>query len=323
MSPHLRVGLLFGGASVEHEVSVISARGVAAALDADRFEIVALGLACDGRWLTPEDSARILASSASRVEAPASDARLCVDPGFGGLVRVATGVLPRHVPLDAMFSVVHGWGGEDGRIQGLLELAGIPCVGAGVLGSAAGMDKQVSKALFQERGLPVGPWRSLRVNEWRRDPVRGQQILLESLGLPLFVKPANGGSSVGISKVKAATELPAALDLAFAHDPKVVVEAGLSVREIECAVLGNDAPEASVLGEIVPAGEFYDYASKYEDGTSRLLIPAPIAPVVSDAIRSLAIEAFRTLVLPRKGYRSGPAERSQHAAGLHADQHVS
>jgi D-alanine-D-alanine ligase len=283
---------------VEHEVSLVSARGVAFALDPERFETVALGISGDGRWLAPAESARVLLSDAKRVEAgEGGGARLVVDPGFGGLVRIAPGADAQPVPLDVVFSVVHGWGGEDGRIQGLLDLAGVPCVGAGVLGSAVGMDKQVAKALFQERGLPVGPWRSIRRSAWLRDREGEQARLVAALGLPLFAKPANGGSSVGISKVRRAAELPAALELAFVHDRKVVVETGLEVREVECAVLGNENPEASIPGEIVPSGEFYDYAAKYEDGTSRLLIPAPLEPLVADAIRSLAIEAFIALDL--------------------------
>jgi D-alanine-D-alanine ligase len=298
VSERLRVGLLFGGASVEHEVSLVSARGVAGAIDPERFETVPIGITGDGRWLAPEESARVLASSAKRVETGARDrSRLVVDPGFGGIVRVCPGEDTRPVPLDVVFSVVHGWGGEDGRIQGLLDLAGIPCVGASVLGSAVGMDKQIAKALFNERGLPVGPWRAIRRSDWLGDRRGEESRLLEALGLPLFVKPANGGSSVGISKVRTASDLPAALELAFAHDPKVVVEAGLAVREIECAVLGDEKPEASVVGEIVPSGEFYDYAAKYEDQSSRLLIPAPLAPAVSDAVRDLAVAAFRALDL--------------------------
>jgi D-alanine-D-alanine ligase len=296
VSARLRIGLLFGGASVEHEVSLVSARGVAGAIDREKFETVPLAIARDGAWLLPEDSAKILAGDAKRVPS-AGAGRLVVDPGFGGLVRLVPGEAVRPVSIDVVFSVVHGWGGEDGRIQGLLELAGIPCVGAGVLGSAAGMDKQVAKALFQERGLPVGPWRAIRRVDWERDPAGEQARLVEALGLPMFVKPANGGSSVGISKVRSATELQAALALAFDHDPKVVVEAGLSVREIECAVLGNETPEASVLGEIVPSGEFYDYASKYEDAASKLLIPADLPPAVVETVRSLAVSAFRALEL--------------------------
>jgi D-alanine-D-alanine ligase len=298
VSSRLRVGILFGGASVEHEVSVVSARGVAGALDPVRFEQVPVGIAGDGRWLAPEPSAAVLATGAARLEAaPGDDGRVLVDPGFGGLVVVAAGRPPRPLALDAVFSVVHGWGGEDGRIQGLLDLAGVPCVGPGVLGSAVGMDKQVSKALFQERGLPVGPWRALLRADWERDREAEAARLLDALGLPLFAKPANGGSSVGISKVRTAGDLPAALDAAFAHDRKVVVEKGLDVREIECAVLGNDRPEVSVCGEIVPSGEFYDYAAKYEDGTSRLILPAELPPFLTERIRGLAIDAFRALDL--------------------------
>lgn len=298
MTTRLRVGLLFGGASVEHEVSLVSARGVASALDAARFEAVALAIAGDGRWLPPSESARVLFSDAKRVDVPAAGGpRLLVDPGSGGLVRIAPGTEAQPVPIDVIFSVVHGWGGEDGRIQGLLDLAGVPCVGAGVLGSAVGMDKQVAKALFQERGLPVGPWRSLQRSAWLRDRHGEEARLVSVLGLPLFAKPANGGSSVGISKIHDAAELPAALELAFSYDRKVVVERGFDVREVECAVLGNENPEVSVVGEIVPSGEFYDYASKYEDGTSTLLIPAPLDSGVSETIRTLAIKAFVALDL--------------------------
>ncbi len=283
---------------MEHEVSVVSARGVASALDPERFETVPVGICRDGRWLAPADSAQVLSSDAKRVEAgEGAGSRLVVDPGFGGLLRTTPGAEAQRVPLDVVFSVVHGWGGEDGRIQGLLDLAGIPCVGAGVLGSAVGMDKQVAKALFAERGLPVGPWRSMRRGDWLRDRPEEEARLVAALGLPLFVKPANGGSSVGISKVRTQAELPSAMELAFALDGKVVVERGLEAREVECAVLGNDDPQASVPGEIVPSGEFYDYASKYEDGTSKLLIPAPLGPAVSDAIRALAIRAFHALDL--------------------------
>ena len=283
---------------MEHEVSLVSARGVAFALDPERFETVPLGICGNGRWLGPAESARVLLSDAKRVDAGnGAGSRLVVDPGFGGLLRMTPGAEAQPVPLDVVFSVVHGWGGEDGRIQGLLELAGIPCVGAGVLGSAVGMDKQIAKALFEERGLPVGPWRSMRRGDWLRDRPGEEARLVAALGLPLFVKPANGGSSVGISKVRTQAELPSALELAFAHDGKVVIEKGLEAREVECAVLGNDSPQASVPGEIVPSGEFYDYAAKYEDGTSTLLIPAPLESRVSDEIRALAIHAFDALDL--------------------------
>jgi D-alanine-D-alanine ligase len=298
VSVPVRVGILFGGASVEHEVSVVSARGVAGALDSGRFTAVPVAISGEGVWLTPEPSSAILASSAKRVDGGgAGAARLLVDPGFGGLMVAEPGRPPQPLPLDVVFSVVHGWGGEDGRIQGLLDLAGIPCVGPGVLGSAVGMDKQVAKALFQERGLPVAPWSALLREDWERDRAGSARRLLEALGVPMFTKPANGGSSVGISKVRSAGELDAALRAAFAHDRKVVVEQGLDAREIECAVLGNESPEASVCGEIVPSGEFYDYAAKYEDGTSRLIIPAVLEPASTDRIRALAVEAFKALDL--------------------------
>lgn len=298
MNGRRRVGLLFGGPSPEHEVSVVSGRGVAGALDMERFDVLPIGITRGGRWLAPESSARILASEATSVVPPQSDdgVRLVVEPGRG-LLRVGSGRAPEPLPLDVIFSVVHGWGGEDGRFQGLLDVAGLPCVGPGVLGSAVGMDKQVAKALFAERGLPVGPWRALRHVEWTADPAGTERAIAGALGGEVFVKPANGGSSVGITKVHAAAELGPALATAFAYDAKVVVEKALPVREIECAVLGNDGPEVSVCGEIVPSREFYDYASKYQDGTSRLAIPAPLDPATSAAIRRLALEAFRALEL--------------------------
>ncbi len=293
-----RVGLLFGGASVEHEVSVVSARGVAAALDPARFACVPLAVAGDGSWLSPEASARILESGAARVEpGPGDDGlRLAATPG-GGLVAVSRDGAARRLAIDVVFPVVHGWGGEDGRVQGLLELAGIPCVGAGVLGSAAGMDKAAAKAIFEHAGLPVGPWRLLRRESFLENRERACRALGDALGFPLFVKPANGGSSVGITKVKGPEALDAALQEAFSYDAKAVIERGLDAREIECAVLGNDRPRASIVGEIVPSGEFYDYASKYLDGSSRLLIPAPLPEGTAERVRDLAVRAFSSLDL--------------------------
>jgi D-alanine-D-alanine ligase len=290
----LRVGLLFGGASVEHEVSVVSARGVAAGLDPARFDCVPIGVTGEGEWLAPELSEPVLRGTASRVpDVPGP--RLLAMPGRG-LVRAGEGG-PEPVAVDAVFSVVHGWGGEDGRYQGLLETAGVPYVGSGVLGSAAGMDKAVAKALFERRGLPVGPWRLLDRATLDRNGEAALDAVAGALGFPLFVKPANGGSSVGITKVRAREALRAAVDEALALDPKAVIERGLEVREIEVAVLGNEAPEASVCGEIVPSGEFYDYAAKYLDGSSQLRIPAPLPEGVAERIRALAVEAFRALDL--------------------------
>lgn len=292
------MGLLFGGASVEHEVSVISARGVAGALDPAKFECVGLAVTGDGRWLDPVSGAAILASSAPRVETPSreSDAGIVVVPG-GGLVVHGGDAPTRPVPLDVVFSVMHGWGGEDGRVQGLLEVAGVPYVGAGVLGSAVGMDKRVAKQVFEAHGLPVGPWLAIDREAWVADPGAARDAVAEATAWPVFVKPANGGSSVGISKVKSGATLDAALEEAFRHDRTAVVEQGLDVREIEVAVLGNGTPEASVPGEIVPSNEFYDYAAKYLDNASTLRIPAPLEPAVAQRARTLAVEAFRALDL--------------------------
>ncbi len=300
MSGRTRVGLLFGGASVEHEVSVVSARGIASSLDPGRFECIALAVTGTGRWLSPESSAVILRSKAPRVEVTDAEddgVRLAADPGRGGILRIARDGASSPLEVDLVFPVVHGWGGEDGRVQGLLDLAGIPFVGAGVLGSAVGMDKEVAKALLEARGLPVGPWTSVVRDEFRADPSGTLRRVTERLTLPLFVKPANGGSSIGVSKVVAPMGIERALETAFECDRKAVVESALDAREIECAVLGNERPEASVPGEIVPSREFYDYQAKYVDSTSRLLIPAPLSREAAEQVRRLAVETFRALDL--------------------------
>jgi D-alanine-D-alanine ligase len=300
VSRRLGVALLFGGTSVEHEVSVVSARGVAAALDPKQFECVPIGVTGEGRWLSPEVSGRILRGDGKRVEPPGNGddgSSIVADPGGGGLLLVAPAAPAKPLVVDVLFPVVHGWGGEDGRLQGLLDLAGIPYVGAGVAGSALGMDKEAAKRLFESRGLPVGPWRSLARNEYLADPKAAAGRLVAELGLPLFVKPACGGSSVGVTRVARREDLGSALEEAFALDRKAVVEAAIDAREVECAVLGNEAPEASVAGEILPSREFYDYAAKYLDGTSRLLIPAPLEPAVAEAVRRMAVGAFRALDL--------------------------
>jgi D-alanine-D-alanine ligase len=298
LSQRLRVGLLFGGQSVEHEVSVVSARSVARAMRETDLECVPIGVTGEGRWLSSERSARILEDDVPRVEPGDGDdeVRLFVAPGEGGVVRVS-GRDVRSVGLDVVFPLIHGWGGEDGRIQGALDLAGIPCVGAGVLGSAAGMDKHVTKQLLAAAGIPVVPWQLVTIQQWQDERRASQDRIASSLQYPLFVKPCNGGSSVGITKVGEAAGLEAAVELALAHDRRVVVESGLDAREIECAVLGNDRPEASGLGEIVPSREFYDYEAKYVDGTSALEIPARLDGELVETIRGQATAAFRALDL--------------------------
>ena len=300
MSEKLRVGLVFGGASVEHEVSVVSARGVRQGLEAGPFECVPIGVTEEGRWLTPELSAPFLSGERPRVEVPAGEPPatvLQIDPGRGDLVYLDAGGRQRALRLEAIFPLIHGWGGEDGRIQGLLELAGIPYVGSGVLGSAVGMDKEISRSLFEHHGLPVAPWTAFRRGEYLRDPDGMRARVGETLGFPVFVKPANGGSSVGVSRVDEPDAFAGAVETAMRCDPKIVVEKALDAREIECAVTGNDEPEASVPGEILPSREFYDYASKYEDGTSVLVIPAEVPEAVAVEVREVAVQSFRVLEL--------------------------
>jgi D-alanine-D-alanine ligase len=294
MSEGGRLGLLFGGRSVEHEVSVISARGVAAALRETGFVTVPLAVTGDGRWLSPALSQKILEGGSARVELlPEEDdgISLLIDPGGRGLLQRERSGASLALELDVIFPLIHGWGGEDGRLQGALELAAIPYVGAGVLGSAAGMDKVTAKLLFEARGLPVAPWLP-----FSRD-ARAEQRMLAELGLPLFIKPANGGSSVGITRVAAEENLSAAIDEALACDSKGLAERALDAREIECAVLGNAEPQASALGEIIPAGEFYDYEAKYVDDSSELKIPAELDEESAARARELAVEAYRALDL--------------------------
>jgi len=291
---------MFGGRSVEHEVSVVSARGVAAAMRETDLECVPIGVTGDGRWLPTERSTRILDDEVPRVDSGTADddgAHLCVDPGGGGLVRVSRGAAADSLALDVLFPLVHGWGGEDGRLQGALDLAGLPCVGAGVLGSAVGMDKHVAKQLCAAAGIDVVPWQLVTGDDWQQDP-RGTSARIDgTLDYPLFVKPSNGGSSVGVTKAAEPSVLREALESALTLDRRVVVETGVDAREIECAVLGNDHPEASGLGEIVPSGEFYDYDTKYVDGTSELEIPARLAHELTETIRAQALGAYRALDL--------------------------
>lgn len=283
----LRVGVLFGGRSGEHEVSLRSARSVIGAFDPARYEIVPIGIDKQGRWLLGDGSQRLLAGSAERSSEPAL---------------VATGPIAASVPraeslldLDVVFPVLHGPLGEDGTVQGLLELAGVPYVGCGVLASAVAMDKAVCKALFAVHGLPQAPYLVLLRKAWDADPDAVLAFVERQLAYPLFVKPANLGSSVGVSKAKNREQLVAAIGEAARYDRKLVVEAGIDAREIEVSVLGNDDPIASVPGEVVPAGEYYDYAAKYISDDSTLLIPAPLTAEQQAEVQQLAVQAFRII----------------------------
>jgi D-alanine-D-alanine ligase len=301
----LRVGVIFGGRSGEHEVSLRSAASVMAALDKAKYEIVPLGITKSGRWLAAGDPLKLL-SDAAAVDAAALQAGTTPGKRSTSETAVATqsaGLMPlvqsggaRLPKLDVVFPVLHGPYGEDGTIQGLLEMAGIPYIGAGVLASAVGMDKAVQKDLFRQCGLPVVDDIIVLRRTWERDPESVVRAVEERIGYPAFVKPANLGSSVGISKARDRAELRESLNLAAQYDRKLVVEQAVpQPREIECSVLGNDDPITSVCGEIVPKREFYDYVAKYSDDSTELIVPADIPRSVQDAMREMARRAFLAL----------------------------
>ena len=308
MARKLRVGVVFGGQSGEHEVSLAGAASVMAAMDRERFEPVQIGITREGRWLVGGEPLRALARDAAGlargeegVDASVRQA-LAVRAGDAGATTAlqrmeSTEGLPPGLRdrLDVVWIMLHGPRGEDGTIQGLLELAGLPYVGAGVLASAVGMDKVAMKDMFRAHGLPVVDYLALKRHEWRRDPAAVERAVAEAIGFPCFVKPANLGSSVGISKVKAPEDLPAALALAARHDRRMLVERAVQGREVEVAVLGNDQPQASLPGEVCYAGEWYDYETKYGDGHTTFKVPAPLRPEVTRRVRELAIEAFRAI----------------------------
>jgi D-alanine-D-alanine ligase len=324
----LRIGVLFGGKSGEHEVSLLSAASILKAIDKKKYEVVPLGITKQGQWVSAEAADRLLTGETlalagengrASLEAQVSEARPGA-PGRGagrkkrgedgapgavaGALQLAAsaemaqqdGALAQG--LDVVFPVLHGTFGEDGTIQGLFELADVAYVGSGVLGSAAGMDKDVMKRLFGAAGLPQTPYVTLLRGEWRAEPKKCVKKIEAALAYPVFVKPANLGSSVGISKVHDRSELAAAMDLAAGFDRKLVIEQGVGgpgakPRELEVAVLGNDRPEASVVGEIVPGAEFYDYEAKYHSDASVPIIPAELTKAEVKQIQAMAIAAFR------------------------------
>lgn len=289
----IRVAVVFGGRSEEHEVSCVSAASVIGAIDRERYEVVPVGIDKAGRWMLLEGPP---------ARDPDADRLPAIDPGSGEPVTLAGAggsALVRssgeEVPIDVVFPVLHGPYGEDGTIQGLLEFADIPYVGAGVLASAVAMDKSVAKVLFRAAGLPLTPWLVTTRSEWAED-AEAVEARAEALGVPLFVKPAALGSSVGVSKVKSLSDLPGALDEAFAHGRRAIVEAAVEeAREIECSVLGNEEPVASAPGEIVPAGEFYDYRSKYLDDRTQLIVPADLLPETVEEVQRMAAAAFQAV----------------------------
>ncbi|NMB40337.1 MAG: D-alanine--D-alanine ligase [Firmicutes bacterium] len=291
MGKRLKVGVLFGGQSSEHAISLLSAAAVIAAMDQSKYEIVPIGITEDGRWLAGGDPLETLREK--NIPGNSFFASLITDPTNPGLILLEReGPEHKFLPLDAVFPVLHGPYGEDGTVQGLLELAGIPYVGAGVLSSAVGMDKVVMKILFQHWGLPIGDFLYFKFREWNENKKALIKEIEEKLGYPCFVKPANLGSSVGISKAADKRELIAAIEKALRYDYKIIIEAFIHGREIECSVLGDAKPIASLPGEIIPGAEFYDYHAKYIDDSSRLIIPAPLKPEVQNTIKNYAIKAF-------------------------------
>jgi D-alanine-D-alanine ligase len=289
------LAVLFGGRSGEHVVSLRSAASIMGAVDRERYRIIPVGITREGAWLAGDDVWQILWKC--RPEEEAARASLLMDPGCPGLLieHPEKGLGWDFVPLDMVFPVLHGPYGEDGTIQGLLELAGLPYVGSGVLASAAAMDKGVMKTLFQQYGLPVGPYLCIYRWEWSGDPQSLRLQVEESLGYPCFVKPANLGSSVGISRVTGSEGLNTAVEEALLYDDKIVIEANISGREIECSVLGDLEPEASRPGEIIPCNDFYDYRAKYIDDRSELVIPVELGEKLERKIMDLSCSAFKAV----------------------------
>src|ERR1700680_5076026 len=343
----IRVGILFGGRSGEHEVSLLSAASVFNAIDKDKYEVVPIGITKEGRWWTAADAERLLQGKAAGEGARPTHLRAGDPEATAGAAVLAKGesvVVPpepqrhssitpfetdasvhaltrraadRAINVDVIFPVLHGTFGEDGTIQGLLELADIPYVGAGVLGSAAGMDKDIMKSLFRAAGLPIVKHVTVLRGEWESEPKKVQKLVESKLKYPVFVKPANLGSSVGISKARNRKELGPAIEEAAKFDRKIVIEQGVGgkknkAREIECSVLGNDEPQASVPGEIVPVKEFYDYNAKYLDEGSELIIPAKLTKAETKRVQQLAVQSFKAVDcsgLARVDFLMDPATR--------------
>ena len=291
MNQKIRVGVIFGGRSGEHEVSLASATSVINALDRQKYDVVPIGITKEGRWVSSGHALKLLKEKNDLDREP--ERYLVPEPNRQKLVS-ANGSGEIQLPLDVVFPVVHGTYGEDGSLQGLLELANIPYVGAGVLASAVGMDKIVQKQLFQQAGLRIAKYVWFLSSACMQDQRKIALAVEKSLTYPVFVKPANTGSSVGISKVHSREELHAGLVLAAGYDRKVIVEQGVKhVREIECSVLGNDDPIVSVPGEVVPSNEFYDYDAKYVDGKSMAIIPAKLPRKIISEIQRSARMAFK------------------------------
>lgn len=303
MSKKIRVGVIFGGRSGEHEVSVRSARSVIEALDRKKYSVVPLAITKEGRWLSPAEAAGLLPETSRRIlteEITSADERLTIlaDPSQKGLVALeGDGHSNTRRAIDVIFPVLHGTYGEDGTLQGLLEMAGLPYVGCGVLASSCGMDKVTMKALFREAALPICKYTWFLRSEWESERTKVVRRVAREIGFPCFVKPANLGSSVGISRADDAGSLHEAIELAARYDRKIIVEEGLNAREIECAVIGNDSPVASLPGEYVvheKGAEFLNYTEKYSNtGHVEFVVPTALPKRMSKLIQQMAIKAFK------------------------------
>ncbi|WP_411072852.1 D-alanine--D-alanine ligase family protein [Streptomyces sp. cmx-4-25] len=303
-----RVAVVFGGRSSEHAISVVTAGAVLSAIDRDKYDVLPIGITTDGRWALTADAPermaiadRALPNVAELAESERGGVVLSVDPANREVVLAEPGAVPRALgEVDVVFPVLHGPYGEDGTLQGLLELSGVPYVGAGVLASAVGQDKEYMKRVFVSFGLPVGPYEVVRPREWEQNPAAARKKIVEFAadhGWPLFVKPARGGSSVGITKVDDLSGLDEAIEEARRHDPKILVEALVRGREIECGVLEfEDGPRASVPAEIPPVTDhdFYDFEAKYIDSASGI-VPAPIGDEATAEIQRLAVAAYEAV----------------------------
>jgi D-alanine-D-alanine ligase len=288
----IRLAILYGGRSAEHQISVVSARSVMEALDPDRFEVVPIAITRHGAWLLPDRSPlELTASDGTLPEVDPAGTEVALRPEQRAASLSAAGI----GQVDVVFPILHGPFGEDGTVQGMFELADLPYVGSGVLASALAMDKAMAKVVLTQAGLPQAPYLAVAERIWLADPERVAAEVAGGLAYPVFTKPARLGSSIGISKVKSPADLAAGLAAAFAHDSKALVEQGVAARELECGVLGNDRPEASVVGEVIPSREFYDFEAKYLDDALKLEIPAPVPEAVAAQVRELSLRAFQAL----------------------------
>ncbi len=306
MAKKLRVGVIFGGRSGEHEISIRSARALIEAIDRKKYDVLPIAITQEGKWLSPADAARLLPQSAQALlpsevtQKSTGGVAILGDPSHHGLISLESNGRPLHAEkFDVVFPILHGPYGEDGTLQGLLEMANTPYVGCGVLASSCGMDKVAMKLLFAQAGLPIGNYLWVLRSQWRTNQAIILRNVVREIGFPCFVKPANLGSSVGISKAKDKKSLTEAIELAAQYDRKIIVEEGLDARELECAVLGNDEAQTSLPGEYVVYDEsarFLDYTEKYADtGHVKFVVPAPVSKAMITRIQRMAIQAFRAV----------------------------